>query len=174
MRKLDNIAVILLLLILGIGGYWGFTQVRRHFDPFERMKAGVIRTSEPLSLSAARARSDCPIALPETATNIQYAVWSLWQASQTFVRFEAPVTDCLKHAEAVMQPYAQRAGVNISPTNVVGPLPAPSIVSPKDLTVDWFDLPHFSAGVQFQVNGARAPTVWVDTNRGCFYYAWDE
>ena len=174
MRKFIVIGAALLVILVGIGGYWAVNQVRRHFDPFENMKAGVIQTSAPLSLTAARARSDCPISLPETATNIQYAVWSLWKASQTFVRFDAPVSDCLEHAEAIMQPYAQSAGLSIASTNVVGPLPAPNIVSPKDLAVAWFDLPRFSAGVQFEVSGRPAPTVWVDTNRGCFYYAWNE
>jgi hypothetical protein len=174
MRTLIGFSAVLVLALLGIAGYWAFDKTRKHSDPFENVKAGVIQTSAPLSLTAARTRPDCPISLPETATNIQYAVWSLWKASQTFVRFDAPISDCLEHADMIMQPYAQRAGVSVASTNVVGPLPAPFIVSPKDLTVPWFDLPRFSAGVQFEISDGRGPTVWVDTNRGCFYYAWNE
>jgi hypothetical protein len=159
---------------LGIGGFLAFHQVRRHSGTFENMKAGVIQTPVPLSLTAAHLRADCPISLPETATNIQYAVWSLWKASQTFVRFDAPTSVCLEHARNVLQPYSQRAGVSVSSTYVIGPLPAPFVISPKDLTVTWFDLPRFSAGMVFEVSGGRAPSVWVDTNRGCFYYAWNE
>jgi len=167
MRKLIIISTILTLALLGWGVYWISDQSRGHFD----MKAGVIQSATPLSRTAAMA--NCPIALPESASNIQYAVWSLWQASQTFVRFDAPPSDCLEHARIILQPYAQRTGLSISYTNAIGPLPAPFVVSPEDLTVGWFDLPRFSAGVVFQVSG-RAPTVWVDTNRGCFYYGWNE
>lgn len=174
MRKLIAICLLLVVVLLGIGGYWVFNQFRRHSDPFYNMEAGVIQTSAPLSLSAARARADCPIALPDNATNIQFAVWSLWQASQTFVRFDAPVPDCLEHARTVLRPYAQRARLSIVSTNIIGPLPAPLVVSPRDLAIPWFDLPRFSAGVSFMVSAERAPTVWVDTNRGCFYYAWNE
>jgi len=69
-----------------------------------------------------------------------------------------------------MEPFAQRGTATMSSTNIVGPLPAPSVFSPRDLAVAWFDLPRFSAGIQFQMVNGRAPTVWVDTNRGCFYY----
>lgn len=174
MRKFVPMGSVLVVALLGIVGYWAFSQPRRNVDSVQNMKAGVIKTGAPLSLTAARIRGDCPISLPETATNIQYAVWSLWQASQTFVRFDAPVSDCLEHAMTILRPYAQRPSVSIASTNVIGPLPAPFVVSPTDSTVPWFDLPSFTAGMLFDVGGERAPTVWVDTNRGCFYYAWDE
>ena len=153
--------------------YWVYHQVVEQLNPFGSMKAGVLQTPGPLSLTDVRSRSDCPIPLPDAATNIQYAVWSLWQASQTFVRFDAPVSDCLTHAETVMEPFAQRAAAGIASTNIVGPLPAPSVLSPRDLSVAGFDLPRFSAGIRFQMVDGRAPTVWVDTNRGCFYYEWN-
>ena len=159
--------------ILIVAFYWVYHQAMGRLHPLGSMKAGVLQTSGPLSLADVRSRSDCPIPLPEAATNIQYAVWSLWQASQTFVRFDAPVSDCLTHAETVMEPFAQRAAANIASANIVGPLPAPSVSSPRDLTVAWFDLPRFSAGIRFQMVDGRAPTVWVDTNRGCFYYEWN-
>lgn len=174
MRKLIGICVVCFVVLFGIGAYWAFNQAQRLSDPFEIMKAGVTQTSAPLSLSAVRARGDCPIELPSSATNIQFAVWSLWQASQTFVRFDAPVSDCLEHALTVLQPYAQRAGLTIASANVSGPMPAPLVVAPKDLAIPWFDLPRFSAGVSFEVSGGRAPAVWVDTNRGCFYFEWNE
>jgi hypothetical protein len=41
----------------------------------------------------------------------------------------------------VMEPFAQRAGASIASTNIVGPLPAASVFSTRDLTVAWFDLP---------------------------------
>ena len=172
MRYPIVIAIVLAAILAAIGISWGMRRAREQRDPFEDMKAGVTQTSGPLAVSAAR--SGCPISLPESATNIEYAVWSLWRASQTFVRFEAPASDCLKHARTILQPHAQRAGVSIAYTNIVGPLVPPVVVSPKDLSIPWFDLPRFSAGVVFEVSGGQGPAVWVDTNRGCFYYAWNK
>lgn len=172
MRNPIVIIFLFAAVLAALGISWGVNRARRQRDPFENMKAGVTQTSTPLSLSEARA--GCPISLPESATNIEYAVWSLWRASQTFVRFEAPAADCLEHARTILQPYAQRAGVSIASTNIVGPLAQPVVVSPKDLSIPWFDLPRFSAGVVFEVNRGRGPAVWVDTNKGCFYYAWNE
>src|SRR6266496_234439 len=107
MRNPVVIVVLLAAVLVTLGVCW-----RRQRAPFENMKAGVKQTAGPLARSAARA--GCPISLPESATNIQYAVWSLWQASQTFVRFEAPPSDCLEHARTTLQPYTQRAGVSIT------------------------------------------------------------
>ena len=106
MRNPIVIAIVLAAILAALGISWGMHRARQQRDPFENMKAGVTQTSGPLAVSAARA--GCPISLPESATNIEYAVWSLWQASQTFVRFEAPASDCLQHARTILATRAAR------------------------------------------------------------------
>lgn len=161
MRKIVLTILILAALL------WGIDLVLRLLNPLDDVKAGIIESATPLSRE--EALPNCPIDLPEGATNIQYAVRSLWQASQTYVRFEAPVPVCLEHAKAVMQTYAVNSGKEVTQSLVVGPLTMPLVISPTELKISWFDLPRFSAGVAFKLNAHPSPTVWVDTNRGCFY-----
>ena len=158
MRRIAITVAIFVVLL------WGLNQVRSRLGLFENMKAGVIETSAPVSVDVARIR--CPIPLPDSATNIQYVVWSLWRSSQTFVRFEAPVSDCLQHAITLLQ---GNSGIIVQ-TNITGPLVMPFVLSRKDVNITWFDLPKFSAGVSFGMTNAHAPKISVDTNRGCFYY----
>ena len=136
------------------------------------MEAGIVQTKSPLSKAEAEAL--CPIALPEGATNIQYAVWSLWQASQTFVRFEAPVEVCLQHAEDILKSYSRNLERVLTHTNASGPISMPLLISPGALNLTWFDLPKFTAGLEYKLITMPTPTVWVDTNRGCFYYLLNE
>ncbi len=136
------------------------------------MEAGIVQTKSPLSKAEAEAL--CPIALPEGATNIQYAVWSLWQVSQTFVRFEAPVKVCLQHAEDVLQKYSRNSERVVMQTNVIGPISMPLLISPGALNLTWFDLPKFTAGSEYKLDITPTPTVLVDTNRGCFYFLVNE
>jgi hypothetical protein len=161
MRKIVLTVFILAALV------WGIDSALRWFDPLSNVKGGILQAAIPLSRE--EAQPNCPITLPEGATNIQYAVWSQWQAAQTYVRFEAPVSVCLEHAKAVMQTYAVNSGKEVTQSRVVGPLTMPLVISPTELKIPWFDLPRFSAGVAFKVNAHPSPTVWVDTNRGCFY-----
>lgn len=161
MRKIVLTFFILAALV------WGVDSALRWLDPLANIKGGILQSAIPLSREEAQA--NCPIALPEGATNIQYVVWSEWQASQTYVRFEAPASVCLEHAKSVMQVYAVKSGKNVTQKSVIGPLSTPLVISPTELKIPWFDLPRFSTGSVFKLDFHPSPTVWVDTNRGCFY-----
>lgn len=126
----------------------------------------VLKTRSPVSLAAAR--KDCPIPLPDTAKNIQYAAWSQWIAHETYVRFDAPASDCLTQATAVLQPYAQQFGSSVVSREVSGP--PESFHASDKLDVQWFDIGKFTKGVVFQLSDHHGPAVWVDTNRQCFYF----
>lgn len=162
MRKIFIGIALLFVLVLGLC-LFVFS-----FNPFRNMEAGVVQSKSPLSKTEAEVQ--CPIALPEGATNIQYTVWSLWQASQIFVRFEAPAGVCLQHAEVVLLKYSGSPGRTVTRTNRIGPIPMPLVISSTPLNLSWLDLPKFVAGVEFSLSTTPAPTVWVDTNRGCFYF----
>jgi hypothetical protein len=127
---------------------------------------GAQHTSSPVSLSVAR--PNCPIPLPDSATHIQYSAWSRWIAHETYVRFEAPTSDCLEHASKVLQPYAKEYGSSVVSSIAVSPpdeFPKSEESGPR-----WFDLGRFSGGVVFGLSNHWGPVVWVDTNRQCFYF----
>ncbi len=126
----------------------------------------VLQTRSPVSVTVAR--GGCPIPLPDSAKNIQYAAWSRWVAHETYVRFEAPASDCLAHAKAVLQPYADELSDSVVSEDVSGP-PGGFHVS-DELAIRWFDISRFTKGVVFRLSKPHGPVVWVDTNRECFYF----
>jgi hypothetical protein len=172
MQKL--LIFILAILIGGAALLIGGKIVLVYLSPFSHMKAGIIITPSPVSLELAE--KNCPISLPRSARNIQYGVWSLWQASMTYVRFEAPVDDCLKHAEKVLNEHVlsyNLTGVSIV-TNTDFQKPQNPGTPTKDFDVSWFDVEAISGGIQFELksdpNGVSSPIIYVDKNRGVFYY----
>lgn len=154
------LGTLVIALALGVGTLaWRFPGIR---------KPRVIESLGAETLHTARVR--CPIPLPDTARNIQYIMWSYGSSTQAFVRFDAPVSDCLTHAETLMAPHRDQQDASVTATNVVEDAPPLCILDPTEVDLSWFDLASFSGGVVFGVADSRAPMVWVDTNRGRFYY----
>jgi hypothetical protein len=172
MRKL--LISILAILIGGAALLAGGYSVLIYLSPFSHMEAGITITPSPVSLGLAE--KNCPISMPQSATNIQYGIWSLWQASMTYVRFEAPVDDCLKHAEKVLNEHAlscNLTGVSIVTNTDLPKLPNPGTPA-KNFDVSWFDVEAISGGIQFELksdpNRNSSPIIYIDQNRGAFYY----
>ena len=64
----------------------------------------VDKTDGPVSLSEA---GGCPIPLPPSARNVQYLSSFHCVEFADYVRFEAPVADCLSHVEVVLDHWRQ-------------------------------------------------------------------
>lgn len=138
---------------------WGTPAIRK---PLVHQSPG------PQALKAAR--EHCPIPLPDSASNVQYVHWSFGSATQAFVRFEAPVSDCLTHAESLLAAHHDEQDASVTATRAVEEPPLLCVLDPTEVDLSWFDLAEFSGGVVFGVADSRAPMVWVDTNHGRFYY----
>ena len=170
-EKLDiNLAILAIVGIAAVilGGMALCLRISSYVRP------GILITPSPVSLKLARKK--CPIPLPESAFNIQYGVWSYWQSSSSFVRFEAPVSDCMEHVETIFNRYVSifnLTGVSIIKiTNFQKYTHNPAIMVNFD--VSWFDIASISNGIKFELEfdqpGRSSPTIYVDQNRGVFYY----
>lgn len=97
--------------------------------------------------------------LPASAHDIQYAAAGcITPAFETFFRFEAPVQDLLDHAKLKY------------PDLVLEPIT--SVFQPKasmGVNADWFDTGKIKHGLIGSKEGSGA-TIWIDTDRGVFYF----
>lgn len=130
-------------------------------------KADVVLSITPQAVDEARA--GCPIPLPDSAHKVQYAVWSFGEVTQSWVRFEAPVPDCLAHAERMVQPFRDRDGYAVTTTPIVEDTGVLCVLDPTEVNLTWFEECQKAPGTIFRVSGGRAPVIWVDTGRGVFY-----
>jgi len=115
----------------------------------------------PAFLTASEARKHIAVSLPDEATNIRFAGYREWIAADDYLRFEAPVDVCLKHAAVMMpkSPLQQHQDRSSSAGT------HPSSLHLKDLS--WFDLKRATNVVSAR-DGMKA--LFIDQDRGVFYY----
>jgi hypothetical protein len=126
-------------------------------------------TSQPVSLDQAEG---CPIPLPPTARNIQFYKWWQFNFFREFVRFEAPVADCIKHIASVRVAWGNEFDYlrnDFEPVHNLEKPPMPSCLA-HERGVTWFDPQNIRKGLTAGGGGSGIPTIWVDTERGVFYY----
>src|SRR5512140_1713690 len=124
-----------------------------------------LQVYEPAAFAtAADAFQGCGIPIPPEAKNIRVAGWSQWIAHEDYVRFEAPVPVCLRHA-AVLVPGEALAPVPPDRLAADARPPQPGIF--RDLS--WFDL-GAAQNVVGAGGGSQRPQVWGGQNRGVLYY----
>ena len=163
-----------LVAIVG-GGYWVTHKVLERISPFGNMRPGITQSGGPLSYE--RAVGSCPIALPGSASNIQFLVWSLWRSSATFVRFEDAPDNCAAHARALLVEGVPSGARVVSSVITSTPPAAADYSGIRDVDLSWFDVTRITNGTVFRItrqHGAEdrpSPTIHVDAGRGVFYYA---
>ena len=103
--------------------------------------------------------------------NIRVARFSQWTAYEIFVRFEAPKADCVAFAERIIaahdREHARSAPVAFA--EFEGPVER-SVASTPHLETEWFDIQAIRHGVVGGSGPSHSPKVWIDTDRGVFYY----
>lgn len=132
--------------------------------------AEVIRSERPMSLAEARAIFRHPY--PDSAKNIRYAHFREWIGYETFLRFEAPVEDCLAFAEKIIADSHAYHGITDPLKPQLNPLKGPvehSLVKSQDLKNDWFDIENIHQGLESRNGPSHSPKVWIDTERGVCY-----
>lgn len=128
----------------------------------------VSQTPGPISRQSAR---HCPIPLPDKASDIQCLRYHHAQAYRECVRFQAPVQDCIAHAKRL---------IPVEPEAFRLPEAGDSSLEARMQRMDWFpvslDLPRWF-DVGRVTNGLRidrptplGPRIWIDLDRGVFYY----
>jgi len=168
MNSVRNWGLACLLGLVVVGGlYVSVLTIRRWIGMPDVRRADVILSAIPQS--RAEAQGGCPIPLPETASNIQYAVWSFGEVVQSWTRFEAPTADCLAHAESMVRPFRNRDGYAVTMIPIAEDTGVLCVLDPTEVDLSWFADCQTATGLIFRVTGGRAPVIWVDTGRGVFY-----
>jgi hypothetical protein len=127
------------------------------------------RYDKPLTYSQATKEKDITFPFPESAHNIYYGIYGEWQAYTMIVRFDAPVQDCLKHIDTVLawddKTYGRTSSYpRVTVTNV-------ERVDAGFLTpTSWFTPDKITHGVHVGKGGGHVPQIWVDSDRGTFYF----
>jgi hypothetical protein len=134
-------------------------------------RPSTIESQRPLSLVEAK---QCPIPLPKSAHDIQYAAYADWQILDCYVRFEASPQDCLAEAKALLA-QDEKTGSRIPESDrtfrPAVTVPSPSSRYFKDLS--WFDIGQLLEKPRcLEIGGDNdiEPHIWIDQDRGVFYY----
>jgi hypothetical protein len=128
------------------------------------------RFDKPLTYEQAMKEKDIDFPLPKTAHNINSAMYVDWQVFQHFVRFEAPKEDCMANIDAVLAWHDKEHKTTTSyprvPVTHVNPIGGDETMGPTP----WFDVDKITNGIFAGKNDSRTPEIWVDLDRGVFYY----
>lgn len=124
-----------------------------------------LHITEPTApVSVKKASSFANISIPSEATNIRIAGYRQWIEFNQFVRFEAPPAICLKTAEKILHDEKLYPSAPAEYTDFHGPL--------RDDVFkyfSWFDLRKAKNVVTGTIHGPETQ-VWVDQDRGIFYF----
>ena len=128
------------------------------------------RFDTPISYAQAIKEDDIDFPLPAASHNINYAMYGDWQAYQRFVRFEAPVEDCIRHIDVVLawndKMYKRISSYPRIEVASVEPHRGDSMMGP----VPWFDVDKIRHGIYVGKASSHTPEIWVDRDRGVFYF----
>lgn len=102
--------------------------------------------------------------LPAAATNIRACSYSSFQEYVVYLRFEAPSSVCVAFASDVASVEALEA---VDKFEIIAQARQLNLEAFKDLS--WFDLVRAN-NVVGAGGGPGIPRVWVDLDRGAFYY----
>jgi hypothetical protein len=138
------------------------------------------RTEKPLNYEEAVANGHCPIPLPKEARNIQFVdFYAGWGGFSQHVRFEAPMEVCREQARAILNDFnsrqtqdSQRVEVTAKPldwdhaSSVARDANSWEVVS----RAPWFDSDSIQKGEMWGAGRSHQPEVFIDLERGVFYY----
>jgi hypothetical protein len=117
----------------------------------------------------------CPIELPRSASNLYVENSSGFGPTNWYyeVRFEAPVADCLATAERIQRISANDHGYSILPPEHI--IDQANSVNPNKndsfkFHNDWMNIQSIQRGFYFRPSGNLMPLMWIDSERGIFYF----
>ena len=129
----------------------------------------VKRYDEPLSYAEATKAKHIDFPLPPSSSSIYYAIYADWQAYTRLVRFDAPPEECLKHIDAVLawdNEVHKRTSIypRIQVTQVAHP--GTGFLTPTH----WFTPETITRGIYTGEDSSHKPQIWVDLEKGTFYF----
>jgi hypothetical protein len=126
----------------------------------------LVRYDKPLTYEEAVSKKDLRFPIPKSARNICYAVYLDWQAFDERMKFEAPVEDCIKHIDTIISQHGGNPSyskVEVTHVDLVG---AGFLESAA-----WFDPESIKRGLFVGEDRSHKPRIWIDLDRGIFYFA---
>lgn len=127
------------------------------------------RYDKPLTYAQATREKDITFPLPLSARNIYFGEAGAWQACTMIARFDAPAVDCIKHIDTVVacdnknynrtSSYARVSVTNIEPVDT-------GFIE----NASWFNPHRITRGIHVGESGSHVPQIWVDLDRGTFYF----
>lgn len=124
----------------------------------------------PLTFTQAMKEKDIGIPLPKSAHNINYAMYADGQTYERFVRFEAPVEDCIKHIDVVLawhdKMFKRTSSYDPRHISSVAPHGGDKTMGPTP----WFDVDKTVNGLYIGEDEMLKPQIWIDLDRGIFYF----
>lgn len=149
-----------LLVIIAIGVIWHFALPHRYIGEIPMTHENAIAVS--------------PIPLPESASNIYIATYRHWIALSQYVRFDAPVSDCISHVHVVTNHLRNNKDLRTTIEYTTGS-PLEERFTPygfKRGALPWFDVTNIAEGIKtFKHRRSWDAEMWIDKGRGRFYYA---
>jgi hypothetical protein len=128
-----------------------------------------VRYDKPLTYAQAAKKKDITFPLPESAHNIYFGGFWGGQAYTMVVRFDAPTNDCIKHIGTALawddriynrtSSYPRVAVTNVAPVDA-------GFLTPTR----WFNPDKITHGIYAGVWGSHTPQIWVDWDKGVFYF----
>lgn len=114
----------------------------------------------------------CPLQLPSSARNLYVADEGFWLACHCEVRFNATVDDCIVTAQQVQRQFADEVGIPVRQPEKIDR--AHGVLPPHDHWGQrrrwWLDVDSIQNGLYYRGGGSWEPEMWIDTDRGIFYF----
>jgi len=114
-------------------------------------------------------KKDIDFPLPSSSHDIYYGMFAEWQEYTCIVCFEAPVEDCIKHIATVLawddgvyhrtSSYPRLSVTNVETDDAACLKPA-----------KWFTYQEIAHGIYSGTNASHSPQIWVDVDKGVFYF----
>jgi hypothetical protein len=162
-----KLILILPMAILG-GALLGFVGLCA-WVTWELERYDLVESGGPVDLAEARRR--LPFDYPDSAHHIRFASFSQFVAFEMLIRLEAPIEDCRAVAERVIAEHNARHPDRIVPDlAAIGQDAHDPPIDSAHFRTDWFDIAAIGNGLVGGKRGSHTPQVWVDLDRGVFYY----
>ncbi|MEO8614590.1 MAG: hypothetical protein ABI600_05565 [Luteolibacter sp.] len=129
----------------------------------------VVRFDKPLTYEEAVKNPDVDFPLPATSSEIYYGMYADWQTYTRIVRFKAPVEDCISHIDSVIKwderMYHRTSSYLRKKVSRVDHQGAGCLEPAK-----WFTPETITDGLYEGKDSSHTPQIWVDLDRGIFYF----
>jgi len=172
----------IVLLIVGLAGILAVCGYLGCGWTAARMMLGTEESFERQNMTVTEARGCVSVPLPDEASDISFYGYRCWQAVNDNLRFHAPQKVCLSHLKTIFDDWAKSGEFHkvdaaaTQPTTITRqerPRPPSntdhSATRRGDSDRAWFNPDDIRNGVHAG-GGPHTPEVWVDLDRGIFYY----